>query len=61
MTKNTEIEFAEMMEKAETIKFCMLTTQAGLNRLKSRPLYDAKNSIGWNSMVFDGARIRYSE
>jgi general stress protein 26 len=37
MTKSTEIEFAEMMEKAETIKFCMLTTQGGLNRLRSRP------------------------
>ena len=37
MTKSTEIEFAEMMEKAETIKFCMLTTQGGLNQLRSRP------------------------
>ena len=45
MTKNTEIEFAEMMEKAETIKFCMLTTQGGLNRLKSRPFTTQKHSI----------------
>jgi general stress protein 26 len=37
MTKSTEMEFAEMMEKAETIKFCMLTTQGGSNRLRSRP------------------------
>ena len=42
MTKNTEIEFAEMMEKAETIKFCMLTTQGGFNRLKSRPFTTQK-------------------
>jgi general stress protein 26 len=42
MTNTTEIEFAEMMEKAETIKFCMLTTQGGLNRLRSRPFTTQK-------------------
>ena len=42
MTKNTEIEFAEIMEKAEDIKFCMLTTQADLNHLKSRPFTTQK-------------------
>ncbi len=42
MAKDTEIEFAEIMDKADDIKFCMLTTQAGLNRLKSRPFTTQK-------------------
>jgi general stress protein 26 len=37
MTSNTETQFAELMEKAQAIKFCMLTTLADGNHLRSRP------------------------
>lgn len=42
MTTNTEIQFADVMKKAEEIKFCMLTTQGALKRLKSRPFTTQK-------------------
>jgi general stress protein 26 len=37
MTSNTATQFAELMDKAQAIKFCMLTTLADGNHLRSRP------------------------
>lgn len=55
MTSNTETEFAELMEKAQAIKFCMLTTDSSFNRLKSRP-FTTQQTLPDGTVWFFAAR-----
>lgn len=55
MTSNTETEFAELMDKAQAIKFCMLTTDSSFNRLKSRP-FTTQQTLPDGTVWFYAAR-----